>query len=68
MQSEFYFDPERGTVVVDVTDTYGAELRKALAEVGEGYEWTSAEFKTVRDGDEVLQMMLLHGARERVSV
>lgn len=66
MESEFYYDAERGAVQVNVTGLYGAELQKVLAEVGEEFEWQGAEFQTMTDGGGVSQWMWLHGARVKV--
>lgn len=62
MESEYYFDPETNTVACNVTELYGADLRKLLAEVGEEFSWIGGEFKTVAEGTDVSQWMMLHQA------
>lgn len=62
MESEYYFDPEDNTVMVNVTDAYDAELRKLLAQVGEEFSWLGVEFSTVADGNDVSQWATLHQA------
>lgn len=52
METEWYHLPERGEVLVNVTDLYGAELRKVLAEVSEEFSWTGVEYVTVTDDDD----------------
>lgn len=64
MESEYYFDPVRRQVMVNVTDVFDADLRKLLAEVGEEFSWVGGEFTTVADGNDVSQWMLLHEATE----
>lgn len=62
MESEYYFYPEIGSVAVNVTDVYDAELRKLLAKIGEEFSWVGVEFETVAEGNEVSQWAWLHGA------
>lgn len=62
MESEYYYDPEDNTVLVNVTDTYDAELRKLLADIGEEFSWSGIAFDTVAEGNEVSQWATLHGA------
>lgn len=62
VESEYYYDPETFTVAANVTGLYGADLQKLLAEVGEEFLWVDAEFRTVAEGNDVSQWMMLNQA------
>jgi hypothetical protein len=67
MNREYYWDPEAATVMVNVTETYDAELRKLLADLGEEFSWVGVEYSTVCDDDgDVTEWMWLHKARAKV--
>ena len=67
MESEYYFDPEDNTVMVNVTSLYDAELRKLLAEIGEEFSWSGVTFTTAHDDEgEVTEWMWLQKATAKV--
>lgn len=62
MESEYYYDPVTNQVACNVTGLYDADLRKLLAEVAEEFSWVGAEYRTVAEGNDVSQWLMLHKA------
>lgn len=56
---EWYHLPERGEVMVNVSDLGEQELCKVLAKVGEHFKWAFSEFVATDDGDEVTSWLVL---------
>lgn len=64
VEAEWYSLPDRGEVMVNVTDLYGGDLEKVLAEVGKEFEWTGVDWYTGTHDGVVEQWMYLLGATE----
>lgn len=57
---EWYHLPERGEVMVNVSDLGEQELRSVLSKVGECFEWAATDFvATDADGDITSWLVLL---------
>lgn len=65
METEWCFLPERSEVMINVTDIYGEQLDKVLAEIEETYTWTGVTFETAKMADEVTEWMFLLRATTR---
>lgn len=64
MEAEWYSLPDRGEVMVNVTDLYGEDLEKVLAEIGREFVWTGVDWYTGNHDGVVEQWMYLLGATE----
>lgn len=60
---EWYHLPERGVVMVNITDIFGTEFENVLTEFEREFSWTGADYftETLDDG-EVEQWVYLLGA------
>lgn len=56
---EWYHLPERGEVMVNVTDLGEQELRKVLAEIGECFTWAFSDFVATDVDGEVTSWLVL---------
>lgn len=66
METEWYHLPERGEVMVNVTDLFGEDFNQALTEIEQEFKWTGAEFfvDDSTPGCEPERWMYLLGATE----
>lgn len=66
LELEWYFIPERGELMINITDVFGVDFENVLTEFEKEYSWTGADYFTEKlDDGEIEQWVWLLGATKR---